>query len=104
MAPRKYKPESSKKQNPNFFKFLNNYFIFIFCALLVCLHACLCEIFGSPGTGVTDDCELQSRCWELNSVPLKEQPMFLTADTSLHSHKSYQLYEINKQVKGRPAA
>ena len=68
MAPRKYKPESSKKQNPNFFKFLNNYFIFIFCALLVCLHACLCEVFGSPGTGVTDDCELPCRCWELNLV------------------------------------
>lgn len=34
-------------------------------------------------TGVTDGCELPYRCWGLNLVPLQEQPVLLTLDSSL---------------------
>lgn len=30
---------------------------------------------GSPGTEITDDCELPCVCWEPNPGPLEEQPM-----------------------------
>jgi hypothetical protein len=40
------------------------------------------ESFRSPGTGVIDR-ELQSACWEHNLDPLREQPVLLTAKTSL---------------------
>jgi hypothetical protein len=36
---------------------------------------CLCEVVGSPATGITDSCELPSRCWELNPGSLEEQSM-----------------------------
>ena len=32
---------------------------------------------------MTDGCESPCGCWELNSRPLKEQPVFLTAELSL---------------------
>jgi hypothetical protein len=35
-----------------------NLFIFILCALMCCLHECLCEGVGSSRNGVTDSCEL----------------------------------------------
>ena len=38
---------------------------------------------GSLGTRVTDSCELSSVCWELNMVPLREQPVLLSAEPSL---------------------
>jgi len=41
----------------------------------VCLCVCLCEGSRSPGTGVTDSCELSYGCWELNPGPLEEQPV-----------------------------
>ena len=37
----------------------------------------------SSGTGVTDHCELPCRYWKLNLGPLKEQPVFLTTESSL---------------------
>jgi hypothetical protein len=43
-------------------------------ALMFCLHVCLCERVGSPGTGVTEKCELSSGCWELNLSPPEKQP------------------------------
>jgi hypothetical protein len=43
------------------------------------------EGVGSPGTGVTDNCELSRRCWELNLSRLEEQPVLLTAEFSLQS-------------------
>jgi hypothetical protein len=44
---------------------------------------CLCEGVGTLGIGVTDSCELSCGCWELNSSPLEEQPVLLTAEPSL---------------------
>ena len=53
----------------------------------------LCKCVRFPGTGITDSCKLPCGCWELNQVPLKEQPMVLTAEPSLqfqlHSFKNY---------------
>jgi hypothetical protein len=43
--------------------------IFILCILVFCLHVCPCESVGSPGTGVTDGCELPCGFWELNQGP-----------------------------------
>jgi hypothetical protein len=55
---------------PSLFPFLSffvpyNLCIFILCALVFGLHICLCKGVRSPGTGVTDNCELL--CWELNT-------------------------------------
>jgi hypothetical protein len=36
---------------------------------------------------ITDGCEPQCGCWELNSGPLEEQPVLLTAEPSLPSPK-----------------
>ena len=41
------------------------------------------EGIGSPGTGVTDSCELPCGCWELNPGPLEEQSVLLTTGPSL---------------------
>ena len=43
----------------------------------------LCEGVRSPGTGVTDNCELPCGYWELNPGPLEEQAVLLTAEPSL---------------------
>ena len=37
----------------------------------------------SPGTRITDSCELPCGCWDLNIGPLEEQPMFLITEPSL---------------------
>lgn len=42
------------------------------------------EGVGSPGTGVTDGCQLPCGFWESNPDPQKEQPVLLTAGPSLH--------------------
>lgn len=41
-----------------------------------------------PGTGVTDSCNRPWRCWGLNLVPLKEQPVILTTESSLQPQTS----------------
>ena len=43
------------------------------------------EDIRSPGNRVRDDCELSCGCWELNSGPLEEQPVLLTAEPSLQT-------------------
>ena len=43
----------------------------------------LCKGSTSPGTAVTDKCELPCGCWELNPGPLEEQPLLLTSELSL---------------------
>jgi hypothetical protein len=40
-------------------------------------------VSDSPGTGVTNSCELLHCCWEWNPGPLKEQSVFLSAEPSL---------------------
>ena len=42
----------------------------------------ICEVVRSPGTGITDSCELSCGCWDLNLGSLKNKPMFLTAKPS----------------------
>lgn len=42
----------------------------------------LAEAVRSPRTGVTDGCESQLGCWELNPDPLQEQ-VCVAAETSL---------------------
>jgi hypothetical protein len=37
-----------------------------------------CECVRSLGTGVTDSCELEFGCWELNLGPLEEQRVLFT--------------------------
>ena len=37
----------------------------------------------SPGTGITEGCELPRGYWELNLGPLEEQPVYLTTEPSL---------------------
>jgi hypothetical protein len=37
---------------------------------------------------ITDGCEPPCGCWELNSGPLEEQPLFLGAESSLLSSSS----------------
>jgi len=41
------------------------------------------RVSESPGTGVTDSCELTCGCWELKPGPLEEQPVLLTSEPSL---------------------
>jgi hypothetical protein len=47
-------------------------------ALSVCKPAC-----QKKDSGHIDDCEPPCGCWELNSGPLQEQPVFLTTEPSL---------------------
>ena len=42
-----------------------------------------CEDIRSPGTEVTDSCELPCGCWELNLGPLQGQLVILTTAQSL---------------------
>ncbi|CAO2628536.1 E3 ubiquitin-protein ligase NEDD4, partial [Lemmus lemmus] len=42
-----------------------------------------CEGVRSHGTAFLDSCELPCGCWELNSGPLEEQSVLLTAEPSL---------------------
>lgn len=43
------------------------------------------EDAGSPGTGVTEDCELLCECSKLNPGPFQEQLVLLSTDPSLQS-------------------
>jgi hypothetical protein len=50
--------------------------------LMFCLHVCLCVGVRPPGAGVTDNCQLPCRHWELNWGSLVENhrtisPVFL---------------------------
>ena len=59
--------------------------LFIPLTLVFCLHVCLNEGVGSPRPKVIGSCDLPYGCWELNPDPLEEQPVLLTAETSLQS-------------------
>jgi hypothetical protein len=60
-----------------------------------CLENCSSQCVRSSGTGVTDNCELLCGCWELNSAPLEEQPVLLTAEPS-----SLQSLEVHIHTPG----
>ena len=53
--------------------------------MFIGVFTCMCvgEAVGSPGTGVTDRCELPCGCWELSPGPLEEQPVFLSTEPPL---------------------
>ena len=53
------------------------------------MYVCV-RVSDSPGTGVTDRCELSCGCWELNPGPLEEQSMLLTTEPSLQPIYHYQ--------------
>jgi hypothetical protein len=57
---------------PNSFCFMCGYFG----------NSYICYL-GSPGTGVTDSCELLCGCWLLNLSPLEKQSVLLTAEPLL---------------------
>lgn len=46
------------------------------------------EGIGFPGIGVKDARERPCGCWESNTSPLQEQPMFLTSEPTLQSLSS----------------
>jgi hypothetical protein len=54
----------------------------------ICVCLCVCNVnacFRSPGTGVTDGCELPCGFWEPNSGLLHEQERFLIVQPSFQS-------------------
>lgn len=60
-----------------------------------CMHTTFCPMYAldpmelqSNGTTVRDNSELPCGCWELNSGPLEEQPVLLTAKPPLQTHIS----------------
>ena len=48
-----------------------------------CAHLAPTKAIGSPGTGVTESCEIPCRCQNSNVGSVKEQPVFLTIVQSL---------------------
>lgn len=66
-------------------------FFKIFWVWVLCLHVCLCTTFMQSFRSqkvldpleVTDCSELPCGCWESNSPPLEEQPLFLSAEPLL---------------------
>lgn len=64
-----------------FYFYVNEYFDYIMhvCATYTCLVSLeVRENIGSSGIGVTDSCEQQCRCWELN--PGLEEQVLLTVE------------------------
>lgn len=69
-------------------KFIFKYVCFT--QMYICTAQCsvamgLEEGFRSPGTGVSDGCELSGRCWNTNPESLEAQPVLLTPEPSLQS-------------------
>lgn len=74
-----------------FFRFI----YLILCIWDFCLHVCMYTTMyildawegqkrvSSSRTAVTDGCQPLCGCWDLNSDPLEEQPMFLPAEPFL---------------------
>ena len=61
----------------------------------ICMYTCMPETVPDP---ITDGCEAACGCWELNSGPLKELPVLLTAEPSLQPHN----FELFKKVDSHP--
>jgi len=68
--------------NPSFF-FFN---LFILC---IWVHCCWLQTDQKRASdSITDGCEPSCGCWELNSGPLEEQSVLLTAESHLQPSKS----------------
>ena len=61
---------------------------------MLCLYVCLCEGVRSPGTGITDSCELPCACWELNPCPLEEQPVLFQRTWVQFPARTWQLTTV----------
>lgn len=59
------------------------FFFFLLFVFVFVLHVCLYEGVRSPGTTVTDICELPCGFWKLNQGPPEEQPVLLASEPSL---------------------
>ena len=67
------------------FFFFFNFYLFILCTWVHCF--CLQTLQKTASDPITDGCEPPCGCWELNSGPLEEQPLLLTAEQSLQHYK-----------------
>lgn len=56
------------------------------------------EEVGASGMGVTDDCALTCKCWELNWGPKEEQPVFLIRESHLSIPSFFSIQQKNKCV------
>jgi hypothetical protein len=63
--------------------FFKKYFIFSSCALVFCLHTCICEGVGPLELELQTVVSCHVGCWESNKGPLGEQPVLLTSEPSL---------------------
>jgi len=72
-----YLPGSSLPQFHSFLK------IFTYLRCMDALSACTPAGQKRASDPITDGCEPPCGCWELNSGPLEERPVFLTAEPSL---------------------
>jgi hypothetical protein len=72
--------QQNPKQKPIIVIFLKIYSIYV-----ITLPACtaLCHDRKRASDPITDGCELPCGCWGLNSGPLEEQTVLLTAESSL---------------------
>ena len=78
----------------------SDWFIYILCTLVFYLHVYLDEV-RSPGTGVSNSCELPCGCWELNPDTLEEPPVLLTAEPSLQPQSQVFLNFVRYQSIGQ---
>lgn len=51
------------------------------------------EGVGTPGTGVSEDCELCYGCWKWNLGLLQEQQVLLNISPLSSSHESHLIYK-----------
>lgn len=56
------------------------------------------KVLNSSGTGITDSCELQGWCWELNLDPMEKLSVLLTAEPSFQPHDHILDYTIYTYV------
>lgn len=61
----------------------------VFVGMYICTMCMSCvgrdskRASGPLGVELTDDCESLYVCWELNLIPLEEQPVFLFIEPSI---------------------
>jgi hypothetical protein len=65
--------------------------------IYVNIRSCLQTHQKRASDPITDGCELVCGCWELNSEPLEEQSVFLTAEPSFQPHCKYSYTFFHKR-------
>jgi hypothetical protein len=65
------------------------YMIYLFISCMSALPACTTACHKKASDPITDGCELSCGCWGLNSGPLEEQIVLLTAEPSLQYNVVY---------------